>query len=152
MSHAYFAYGSNLDPVQMKRRCPSSQVVGRATLSDHRLVFPVRSDGDWAGGVAGVEPTAGQTVHGVVYTVDDADLAALDRYEAVDEGMYRRARVGVEVEGVGPQEVWTYYAIPDPAGPTPPSKKYRDAILGGATHHGLPAEYLQQLAAIQTLD
>ncbi|MEM7625839.1 MAG: gamma-glutamylcyclotransferase family protein [Planctomycetota bacterium] len=165
MPHAYFAYGSNLDPVQMKRRCPSSTRVGRAVLADHRLVFPLRSDGDWNGGVAGIEPVApsggrdahsdddpNAHVHGVVYTIDDADLAALDRYEAVDEGMYRRERIGVVLDDGRRAEVLTYFAIADPAGPTPPSKKYLGAILRGATHHGLPAAYLQHLAAIRTLD
>lgn len=175
MTHAYFAYGSNLDPVQMKRRCPSSDFLGRAVLAGHRLVFPVRSDGGWGGGVAGIEPVqvargtggggasggvdpAAATgdpathVHGVVYTLNGADLATLDRYEAVAEGMYRRQRVEVALDSGAPYETWTYYAIPDPAGPTPPSKKYLSAILRGATHHGLPPAYLQHLADIRTRD
>lgn len=154
MPHHYFAYGSNLEPVQMRRRCPSSRVVGVATLPGHRLVFPLRSDGDWNGGVAGIAPGTGPDaqVHGVVYAIDDADLAALDGYEAVAEGMYRRARVELEMEDGAATAAWTYYATPDPAGPTPPSKKYLNAIVTGATHHGLPQPYIQQLAATRTLD
>ncbi len=35
----YFAFGSNMDVAQMARRCPGAQAMGRATLTDHRLVF-----------------------------------------------------------------------------------------------------------------
>ncbi|MEO1235702.1 MAG: gamma-glutamylcyclotransferase [Planctomycetota bacterium] len=154
--HLYFAYGSNLEPVQMRRRCPASRVVTRAVLPGHRLTFPVASEGDWAGGVASVEPHErdNQTdgVHGVVYAVNDADLASLDVYEAVAEGMYRRERVVVVDEAGESIEAWTYFASPDPAGPTPPSRRYLDAILRGARHHGLPGAYVQQLAAIATRD
>ena len=152
--HRYFAYGSNLEPVQMKRRCPSHRVVGRATLPGHRLVFPVRSGGDWGGGVAGIEPcdAPDATVHGVLFEVDDADLAALDRYEAVAEGMYRRERVTVHLEDGGATESWTYYATPDPTGPSPPSRRYLNAILAGARHHGLPGSYVETLIVVPTED
>jgi hypothetical protein len=151
--HDYFAYGSNLEPVQMKLRCPGAVPCGRAVLRDHRLCFPVRSDGDWAGGVASIEPASGRVVHGIVYRITERHLAALDLYEAVAEGMYRRDRVEVDREHeADPRLVWTYFAFPDPAGPTPPSRRYLDAILRGATHYGLPRDYLDQLAAIRTLD
>jgi hypothetical protein len=32
----YFAYGSNLDPAQMARRCPGATLVGPAQLANHR--------------------------------------------------------------------------------------------------------------------
>lgn len=77
----YFAYGSNLDPVQMRRRCPRSTPLGRATLRQHRLVFP-RPCAHWGGGVAGIEPHEPSNVEGVLYHLTDADLAALDACEA----------------------------------------------------------------------
>lgn len=150
--HDYFAYGSNLDPVQMKRRCPGSEALGRAVLPGYRLCYPVSSHSDWGGGVAGIEPAAGHDVHGVVYRVTDGDLAALDEYEAIDIGMYRRDRVEVLAEGGGPMTVWTYFAIPDPAGPTPPSRVYLEAIARGARHHGLPEAYVLKLEATDTID
>ena len=39
----YFAFGSNLDPDQMRARCPAHQVVGMAVLRDHKLIFPIFS-------------------------------------------------------------------------------------------------------------
>ena len=38
----YFAYGSNLDFVQMRSRCPSAQFVAVAKLPDHQLAFTRR--------------------------------------------------------------------------------------------------------------
>ena len=42
---------------------------------------------------------------------------------------------------------WTYIARP--AKPSPPSRRYLDAILKGARHHRLPEEYIAKLAAVQ---
>ena len=136
----------------MKRRCPSSRAVGRAALPGHRLVFPVRSSGDWGGGVAGIEPcdAPAAAVHGVVFEVDGRDLAALDRYEAVAAGMYRREQVTVRLEDGEATGAWTYYASPDPAGPSAPTRRYLDAILAGARHHGLPEAYVETIAAVVT--
>ena len=76
----YFAYGSNLDPDQMKSRCPGHQVVGMAVMHDHQMVFPLTSH-DWGGGVAGVQMHHGAELWGMVFELTDDDLAALDRYE-----------------------------------------------------------------------
>ena len=61
-----FAYGSNLDPWQFRRRCPGAQVVGRARLPDHRLAF-TRYSRNRRGGVADIVPEPHATVLGVVY-------------------------------------------------------------------------------------
>jgi gamma-glutamylcyclotransferase len=41
----YFAYGSNLDVEQMKRRCPESKVLVPGCLRGYRLDFTWRSSG-----------------------------------------------------------------------------------------------------------
>ncbi|NBO33813.1 MAG: gamma-glutamylcyclotransferase, partial [Actinobacteria bacterium] len=38
-SVSYFAYGSNMDPVQMAHRAPDAVPIGTATLRDHDVVF-----------------------------------------------------------------------------------------------------------------
>ena len=53
MAIKYFAYGSNLDLPQMKRRCPSSKLISKGTLPGYRLTFNRFSSG-WGGGVADV--------------------------------------------------------------------------------------------------
>ena len=66
----YFAYGSNLSIRQMRRRCPGSEVVGRARLPDYRLGF-TRYATKRKGGVADIVPEPGAEVWGALYTVDD---------------------------------------------------------------------------------
>src|SRR6476646_280590 len=76
MVHSYFAYGSNLCVNQMSRRCPNAADPRPATLADHDWLINER-------GVATVEPFDGSQVHGVVWQLDDHDLATLDRAEGV---------------------------------------------------------------------
>jgi gamma-glutamylcyclotransferase (GGCT)/AIG2-like uncharacterized protein YtfP len=152
----YFAYGSNLDPVQMASRCPFAQTVGLAALRDHRLVFPRYSE-SWGGGTAGMSPSHGPTVWGVLFEVTDACLATMDAHEGFRKSgdphnSYEREQISVELtrpdDGSFPRRVraWTYVA--NEANPTPPSRRYLDTILRGARHHRLPEEYIAALAAV----
>lgn len=147
----YFAYGSNLDAAQMGRRCPSMRIVCRATLAEHRLVFPLGCT-SWGGGVAGIEPHPAHRVEGVVYDINADDLAALDLYENIAGGDYRRQTVRVRLDTREHATVWTYYANPAPEGPTAPSRRYLDTILRGARAHGLSEAYIAQLCTIPTCD
>ena len=146
----YFAYGSNLSLIQIARRCPGTEIIGRATLPDHRLIFPIQS-GDWLGGVASIEPAAGRRVEGMIYRLNDAHLEALDEYEAVSEGLYRRESVTVITPEQGAVEAMTYIAAPDPEGPFAPSAQYLSTILSGAADHEFPQDYIDWLLSIETL-
>ena len=103
----YFAYGSNLDPAQMMRRCPDSVPLAPAILPQHRLAFAGRS-GNWEGGVALVVPTDGIHVPGFLYEVSEADLEELDRFE----GTYQRGRAEVLLAGEATAS-WIYLRSPD---------------------------------------
>jgi gamma-glutamylcyclotransferase (GGCT)/AIG2-like uncharacterized protein YtfP len=154
----YFAYGSNLDPTQMKERCPDSSVVGLASLANYRPGFP-RYSNRWGGGTASIQLAHGQTMWGVLYELSDADLEKLDRVEGfVAEGDQHNAhdREHVTVELVRPDDgsiprkvrAWTYVARP--ARPAPPSRRYLARLLAGARHHRLPEEYVVWLESIET--
>jgi cation transport regulator ChaC len=151
----YFAYGSNLDPDQMRERCPGHRVAGLATLPDHRLTFP-RTSETWNGGVASVQLAHGQSVWGVLYEVGAEDLARLDAYEGFrspgnPHNAYERETVTVDLlrpaDGSIPRRVRAFTYVAQPANPAPPSRRYLDAILKGARHHGLPQEWVTALAA-----
>ena len=156
----YFAYGSNLDPEQMRSRCPGSRPAGLAVLHDHRLTFPLFS-ARWNGGAAGVAHAHGESVWGMVYELTDADLAALDGFEGWKgpgdhHNLYDRDLITVELvrpdDGSVPRRVraTTYFARP--LKPAPPSRRYLDTILRGARHHRLPADYIERLEAIRAGD
>ena len=155
----YFAYGSNLDPDQMRARCPDSRVVGLAALHDHRLTFPLHSE-HWGGGAAGVTHTRGRTVWGVLYEVSESDLATLDQIEGWKgpgdhHNLSDRDLAAVELtrpdDGSVPRRVraTTYFART--LNPTPPSRRYLDTILRGARHHRLPAEYIEWLESLEVV-
>ena len=152
----YFAYGSNLEPVQMAARCPGHRVVGHAVLHDHALRF--RGYGrDWAGAVATIEPSPGARVHGVVFAITAAHYASLDGYEGYDgpgaaTSLYDRIATRVELADGRAVDVETYAMRADnqPAGA--PSRRYRDAIIAGMRHHGLPAAACATLEAVPTAD
>lgn len=156
----YFAYGSNLNAEQMQHRCPGHAVVGMGALRDHRLVFPVTSH-DWGGGVAGVVPSHGAAVWGMVYELTDEHIATLDRYEGFQgpddqHNLYERQSVFVDLtrpdDGSIPRRVRAACYFARPSNPAPPSRRYLDAILTGARHHHLPDEYVAALAKTVTAD
>ena len=95
--HSYFAYGSNLCAKQMARRCPGATDPRPAMLADHDWLINER-------GVATVEPFGGSQVHGVLWQLDDHDLATLDSAEGVPV-RYRRDRLTVHTDA-GPSEAW----------------------------------------------
>jgi gamma-glutamylcyclotransferase (GGCT)/AIG2-like uncharacterized protein YtfP len=132
----YFAYGSNLDPAGMARRCPDSVVAGRAVLRDWQLTFR---------GVADVEPAAGCVVEGLLWTCPPEDMASLDRYEGVAGGFYRRELLEV-VTDHGPTVravVYVMNATPHDNGSLP-SGGYLDSIVRGYVHFGLPVDRLRE--------
>ena len=133
-SHSYFAYGSNLCVNQMARRCPDATDPRPATLADHDWLINER-------GVATVEPFDGSQVHGVVWQLDDHDLATLDSAEGVPV-RYRRDRLTVHTDD-GPAEAWVY--IDHRVDPGPPRPGYLERIIDGAHHHGLPHRWIEFL-------
>lgn len=156
----YFAYGSNLNPEQMQKRCPGHSVMGLAALREHKLAFPVTSH-DWGGGVAGVVPSHGTNVWGIVYELSDEHVATLDGYEGYrgpgdQHNLYDREWMFVDLtrpdDGSIPRRVRACCYFAHPSNPAPPSRRYLDAILAGARHHRLPDEYIAALAKTATVD
>ncbi len=156
----YFAYGSNLDPDQMRARCPGHQVVGLAALHDHKLSFP-RTSHSWGGGVASIQLAHGAVLWGMVFELTDADLAALDEYEGWkgpgdQHNVYDRELMYVELtrpdDGSFPRRLRPCVYIARESNPAPPSRRYLDAILKGARHHRLPDDYIIALEQTETAD
>ena len=86
----YFAYGSNLDQAQMKRRCPRARLLGKAVLPMHKLTFGGHSR-MWGGAVATVKRDRNCSVDGLLYEMPKADLDRLDGFEGCP-GSYLRVR------------------------------------------------------------
>ncbi len=140
----YFAYGSNMDPAQMRERAPGGRALGAARLGGWRLTFTRDSPG-WGGGVGHIEPDPADEVWGVLWDLTEPDLVALDAYEGVDVGAYVRDEVSVTQDGRDIDAI-VYLAVP--RGFKQPSERYIAALVRGAEAHGLPKAYVERLRAL----
>jgi gamma-glutamylcyclotransferase (GGCT)/AIG2-like uncharacterized protein YtfP len=140
----YFAYGSNMDPFQMEKRCPGAIVIGPARLDDYRLTFVWDSPG-WGGGVGHVEEASGDHAWGVLWELTDDHLRALDEYEGIARGVYVRETATVTHDGA-PVGAVIYYATDDRY--KPPSARYINALIRGAKAFGIPDAYIDRLRSL----
>ena len=74
----YFAYGSNLNHAQMKRRCKDSEYIKNFYLKNYKLSFCLGTRPD---GVANVVEKSGSSVPGALWKISPNDEKQLDRYE-----------------------------------------------------------------------
>jgi cation transport regulator ChaC len=150
MAFDYFAYASNMAPEVITRLCPRHSYLGVAHLADHRLAFTRRSIRTRTG-VADIVRAAGEAVWGVLYRIDDNELAAIDRKEGHDWA-YRRVVLPVRLEG-GPEHAAVTYTVrsKEPA-QVAPSRQYLDLVIAAARERGLPGPYIEQIEAVKVAD
>lgn len=133
---AYFAYGSNLDRDGMRRRCPHAVPVGQGSLGQHRFFI-------MASGYASVRPERDAVVYGLLWTIPDADLPALDAYEEVDNGLYRKTHVPISRDGGAIVDSLIY--IGQCTGAGQPRDGYMEAVIAAAASNDLPEPYQAEL-------
>ena len=139
----YLAYGSNLNLEQMARRCPTAKVIGVTTLKNHRLLFR----GARAGAVATVEPRKGGSVPVLVWELNPADEAALDRYEGFPF-LYRKEKVKVRLDS---KQVTAMIYIMNEGHPMGhPSCYYYSIILEGYKAAGFDVDILRTAVSDST--
>jgi hypothetical protein len=131
----YFAYGSNMDVNAMGRRCPRSKALGLARLERHRLA--VMREG-WLTAVR--NPSS--AVHGVLWDLALSDIAALDRYENLSQGLYVKLTQPVIAER-GPKQAIVYFGANTGPGVARPA--YLAEVLAAARSWPLPGEGLAAL-------
>jgi gamma-glutamylcyclotransferase len=152
----YFAYGSNLDPQQLHRRCPSARFVAVAKLPGHRLAFTRYAKDRGCGTCDGV-PEPGQDIWGVVFEISEEDLGRMDVSEGyvlrrpLTENAYIREQREVYRDGKQEQPivVWLYFANRQ-ANPPLPNAAYKKQLVEGASYWRLPEAYQAQLRRIET--
>ena len=71
----YFAYGSNLNHFQMRKRCKDSKYIKKFEIKDFRLTFRSKH------GVADIESKKNYFVQGGLYKISKSDEKKLDIYE-----------------------------------------------------------------------
>lgn len=129
----YFAFGSNMSPTRMRKRCPGAVALGAAFLEDYRLSERLYADIDFA---------PGRVTFGVLYVLQDRHFVALDRFEGVPR-VYRRIALDIEYE----KEIctaWTYEMTLETKllrHEMPYSEHYRKLCSSGAKFHRLPVNH-----------
>jgi AIG2-like family len=137
----YFAYGSNMDLDQMKRRCPDAEFLGPAVLPGCSFHINRR-------GVATVISSTGK-VHGILWEISSEDGRKLSRHEGEALGLYLKASVWVEPRNLGRTEGMIHLATD--LRPGKPRDGYFERILKAATDHHFPGDYIASLASWQNL-
>ena len=145
----YFAYGSNMSSKRLRARTPSARTLGVYTLPGFALRFhKVGKDGSGKCDAFRTGDDADQVI-GVLYELDAADEAPLDRVEGLGWG-YRKEQVRLIGKAGEEARAFTYCAIRvDPA--LVPFSWYMGHVLAGAREAGLPDEYTAALEQQRTM-
>lgn len=146
----YFAYGSNMDPDRMKKRCINFTSREHAILEDWELVFnKVASKNDMEG-YAKIKTKKGDITEGILYTIQDSDIKILDRYEGFPE-YYVHKTIVLKFDNKDKVEAITYIANHKKIKEgLKPSREYLTHLLIGCDL--LSEEYCEKLKKIETLD
>jgi len=135
----YAAYGSNMNLVQMADRCPTAKAFDIGYLKDYELVFR----GGWNIAVATIEKKKGSRVPVVLWTIEAADEAALDRYEGYPF-LYRKETIEAETDSGTIQAM--AYVMNEGRAAGSPSRYYLDTIARGYEEAGFRKETLYKSA------
>ena len=147
----YFAYGLNLNPVQMKLKCSEMEIVGVSRLPGYKLAFfeysPV-----WDSAMETLVPDKHSEVWGVLYRLTDYSWEELDSCEdARIDGTGAYFLYPVEVYSTDSTTRLAMMYLKSRLGTTTlASSEYMAQVLQGATAQGLPTPYIEKLQAIET--
>ena len=125
----YFAYGSNLNHFQMKRRCKDSFFLKKYELKNYRLNFRSRYR------AADIEKKRNSTVPGALFEISKSDEKKLDVYEDFPI-LYKKMYFNYYNK-----KVMTYIMI-NKTKFRYPSEKYLNAIKQGYKDCKLDRKYL----------
>jgi gamma-glutamylcyclotransferase (GGCT)/AIG2-like uncharacterized protein YtfP len=131
----HFAYGANMERAGMARRCPGAAALGPAMLEGFR--FFVTRDG-----YASVMRAPGERVHGVLWRLTARDLAALNAFESLESGLYRRVMLPVRT-GEKRARALVYVGRSPGEGRARPG--YLDLVIAAARDWSLPRAYIESL-------
>jgi len=133
----YFAYGANMERAAMDKRCAGAVPLGPAVLRGWRYVI--------AHGYGSIAPAPGNCVHGVLWRLTPRDLAALNAFESLDAGLYRRAMLTVQI---GVQRVRALVYVGRQRGRRRAMPGYQERIVAAAQDWALPPRHIAALARL----
>jgi len=125
----------------MHNRCPQAKPVASVKLNGWKLAFVGAQTKRWGpGGVATIVPDAKANTPAALYLLSAEDEQALDSFENIQAGKYRKYENVLVYEG---QSAFTYKAhISDE---NSPSRRYIETIRQGYRDWGLPLAALAHI-------
>ncbi len=127
----YFAYGSNLNHFQMKKRCKDSKYIKKFEIKDFRLTFRSKY------GVADIESKKNYSIQGGLYEISKSDEKKLDIYEDFPI-LYKKIYFNYDSEKI------MAYSMVKKSLFIYPSKRYLDVIKQGYKDCKLDIKYLKK--------
>ncbi|MFP3882156.1 MAG: gamma-glutamylcyclotransferase family protein [Actinomycetota bacterium] len=146
-----FAYGSNLCRSRMRERVPGATFGSVTRLPMHTLRFHKRSKDESGKADAYFTGDSADEVWGVIVEVPDDERNALDRAEGLGQGYTERDVTVYDLSGEAHQ-VTAYIADESAIDPSlRPYDWYKMLVVEGARAHGLPEQYIEDLAKTEDL-
>ena len=145
----YFAYGSNMNQEQMKKRCEDSKLIGNAVLLEYELAFTIYSPKRKCG-CADIVKHENKKVFGLLYEISEQDLKALDIYE-VHPKYYKRFTVTVKDQEGREYQAETYEVVNKEKEFQKPSQEYLQLLISAAQENNFPEEYQKFLSSFETV-
>jgi gamma-glutamylcyclotransferase (GGCT)/AIG2-like uncharacterized protein YtfP len=133
---SYFAYGSNMDTTQMRKRCPDATFLNIAVLRSYRFIINIL-------GFATVVSQSSCEVYGTMWNITEKCEKSLDNYEGIKSKIYTKSTVNVEMEIGKTIPALIYLASNNTPGS--PKNGYMEKILAASVQHKLPGKYIQEL-------
>ncbi len=125
-----------MDLAGMAERCPLSRPLGRGRLPRHRILV-------MAEGFASIATDPRENVHGVLWDLALRDVRALDQFEDVARGLYKKVQLPVLREPFGSARALVY--VGHSTKPGAPAPEYLAGVIAAARHWALPAAYVALL-------
>ena len=148
------AYGSNLHPVRLTKRCRSARVIGISSRIEWKIVFHKQSDDGSAKCNAVNTGESNDTLWVAVYEIPLNEKAELDKAEGLGKG-YHEETINVTIDG-NEYNGLIYLADKDAVDDTLiPYNWYKDMVFEGAKYHRFPDDYInliQEVECIQDKD
>ncbi len=151
----YFAYGSNMNIEHLREWLDRFGVPGDGVSNPRLAILPgfrLRTNylTTTKKGAANIEPSRGQQVEGVLFTVSPDVVAALDLKEGHPR-RYRQTKVEVIMPPSGRKITAMTYRVTEEHQldfDMPVSEAYRNLVLSGAAEAGLSLAYQSRLKTI----
>jgi len=146
----YLAYGSNLHPMRLRQRVESARLITPVELPQHRLTFHKHSvDGSAKCNLVHTGDS-NDIAYGAIYQIAEEHKDVLDWYEGTGFGYVDTL---LNVTHHDKQfACLTYLATQSHiVDHLHPYHWYKELVLHGARHHKFPSEYIESIAAVDSI-